>query len=94
MVGSPPGVNSQLNQLNAEMLARSTKKSRLVHQVLNAMGMALGLYFYCIFSFIFGGAIDELNSQSNYVVRCGCGWCTDLLIIALPRKQFAVKEIE
>ena len=40
-------------------------------------------YFYYIFSFIFGGAIDELNSQLNYVVRCGCGWCTDLLIIAL-----------
>ena len=62
MVGSPPGVNSQLNQFNAQMLARSTKKSRLVHQVLNAMGMALSLYFYSIFSFIFGGAIDELNS--------------------------------
>ena len=84
MLGSPPGVNSHLNQFNTQMLPRCTKKSRLVHQVLIAMGIALSLYFYYIFSFIFSGAIDELNSKLNYVVRCRCGWCTDLLIIALP----------
>ena len=48
----------QLDRFNAQTLPRGTKKSRLVHQVLNTMDIALHLYFYFIFSFIFDGAID------------------------------------
>jgi len=57
-VGSPLRINRWLDKLNPPTLPGGTKKSSLVHQVLNTMEIALSLDFYCIFSFTFRGAID------------------------------------
>ena len=83
MVGSPPGVNWQLDQFTAQMLPCSMKKLRPVYQILNTMDIALILSFYCIFNFIFGGVV--INWSGGWIPwwRHGCGWCTDLLIIAI-----------